>query len=120
AACGGGGGGDTVGVCVPAASSAPGAASLMPKEVSTKIGNVGDAAVYADGNSFVPGDTIHFFGGTIDDGTIDETTLPKIWFEIRRVGDPLGGNDWIVGADLDAFAPQTVPENGWEDCCNWP
>lgn len=117
AACGGGGGGgDTVGVCTPSASPASLAGSLVPKEVSTKIGTEGSPAVYTDKNSYLPGETIRFHGGTIA-----RITDPTFQFRIMRMGAK-GGPDPEPGtwAEIPAFAPQSPGPDGWEDCCDWP
>src|SRR5690606_17246185 len=114
AACGGGGG-DTAGVCVPAATSAPMAGDLVPKEAPTQIGDSGDPAAYGDKNSVVPGETITFHGASIN-----QQLDPEVWFEIRRVGDPTGDGDYLAGQNIASFPADTPPPDSWEDCCSWP
>ena len=113
AACGGGGGGDTVGVCTPSATPAPGAATASGptlKEITENVGSIGAPAVYADTNSVVPGGTIGFHAAVIGDSAAD------VYMEIRRVEE----SSPLFMRDLEDVTPQDIPDNGWQDCCNWP
>ncbi|MBE0592602.1 MAG: hypothetical protein IH616_09415, partial [Gemmatimonadales bacterium] len=109
AACGGGGG-DTVGMCPPSATSAPMAGDLAPKEISENIGQPGDPAAYADRHSVAPGEAIGFHVAVIGDDPAN------VWFEFTRLGSSWQQDGW----NLANVAARSVPENGWEDCCNWP
>ncbi|MCO5120436.1 MAG: hypothetical protein M9951_12485 [Burkholderiaceae bacterium] len=110
AACGGGGGGDTVGMCPPSATSAPMAGDPAPKEVSENIGQPGDPAAYADRDSVAPGERIGFHVAVIGDDPAN------VWFEFSRLGSSWQQDGW----NLANVAARSVPDNGWEDCCNWP